>query len=337
MRSLLGRTLILTTAFAVIAGSIGCQSGFKMRNPFSRTPNAANAEGPSELDELDDLTPPPENYTTSSDKKNSKEKGSLAQEGKYDSGEESKSSAKTEEYVASNTESARGVSAQPVEASYQSGSPTTLASAQVQTKSTFAPYDDPTPELDAPAPLGLQNQRELNVAQTPNSSSSALFPIAQTSATQPVYSTGQVPLPSSNAQAPLQAQVPLQTQGAPVADTFPQPSNADAFPSVETFTNDSAFPAPNDFPSIASDFPTASNNAYAAPQTTQGDVPKVAMNYDSYPAPTNASNNYPTANYSSDANSNSGVNYEPQTNPSGVFAPGSTSGYASNAANTAVY
>ena len=66
MRLSFEKPLVIALAFVFIAGTAGCQSGYKFHNPFSKTPKAENAKAPSELDELDeldDLTPPPENYT----------------------------------------------------------------------------------------------------------------------------------------------------------------------------------------------------------------------------------------------------------------------------------
>ena len=121
MRLSFEKPLVIALAFVFIAGTAGCQSGYKFHNPFSKTPKAENAKAPSELDELDeldDLTPPPENYTKgeSDSKKSSKDSESFAQKGRYDAGE----SAQTETKVAISDTSAPKEEPAPVTAVAQS-------------------------------------------------------------------------------------------------------------------------------------------------------------------------------------------------------------------------
>ena len=77
------RIFVVAALAVALVASTGCRSGWKMGNPFSKAPKATDVDTPSELDELDDLTPPPENYTVgdASPKKVDDEK-SLAQKGR---------------------------------------------------------------------------------------------------------------------------------------------------------------------------------------------------------------------------------------------------------------
>ena len=64
-----------TCALLLVVGTTGCQTGWSFHNPFAKTPKAEQAKAPDELDEdfdaerddrlakIDDITPPPENYT----------------------------------------------------------------------------------------------------------------------------------------------------------------------------------------------------------------------------------------------------------------------------------
>lgn len=120
MRLSFEKPLVIALALVFIAGTVGCQSGFKFHNPFTKTPKAENAKAPSELDELDGidgLTPPPENYTKgeSDSKKSSKDSESFAQKGRYEAGE----SAQTETKVAISDSSAPKEDAAPVTAAAQ--------------------------------------------------------------------------------------------------------------------------------------------------------------------------------------------------------------------------
>jgi hypothetical protein len=82
------RIFVVAALAVALVASTGCRSGWKMGNPFSKAPKATDVDTPSELDELDDLTPPPENYTVgdATPKKVDGEK-SLAQKGKYEADE----------------------------------------------------------------------------------------------------------------------------------------------------------------------------------------------------------------------------------------------------------
>lgn len=96
-----------TCALLLVVGTTGCQTGWSFHNPFAKTPKAEQAKAPDELDDefdgekddrlaqIDDITPPPENYTVGD--KESKSERSYAQKGRYDSGDEETSLASASE------------------------------------------------------------------------------------------------------------------------------------------------------------------------------------------------------------------------------------------------
>lgn len=104
-----------TCALLLVVGTTGCQTGWSFHNPFAKTPKAEQAKGPDELDEefdaerddrlakIDDITPPPENYTVG--EKESKSERSYAQKGRYDSGDEEKALASASEPKAESVDS----------------------------------------------------------------------------------------------------------------------------------------------------------------------------------------------------------------------------------------
>ncbi|MDO5748740.1 MAG: hypothetical protein Q4Q42_03745, partial [Planctomycetia bacterium] len=104
-----------TCALLLVVGTTGCQTGWSFHNPFAKTPKAEQAKGPDELDEefdaerddrlakIDDITPPPENYTVG--EKESKSERSYAQKGRYDSGDEEKALANASEPKAESVDS----------------------------------------------------------------------------------------------------------------------------------------------------------------------------------------------------------------------------------------
>ncbi len=81
------RIFVVAALAVALAASTGCRSGWKMGNPFSKAPKATDVDTPSELDELDDLTPPPENYTVGAATPKKVDGESLAQKGKYEADE----------------------------------------------------------------------------------------------------------------------------------------------------------------------------------------------------------------------------------------------------------
>lgn len=104
-----------TCALLLVVGTTGCQTGWSFHNPFAKTPKAEQAKGPDELDEefdaerddrlakIDDITPPPENYTVG--EKESKSERSYAQKGRYDSGDEGSALASASEPKAESVDS----------------------------------------------------------------------------------------------------------------------------------------------------------------------------------------------------------------------------------------
>ena len=102
--------LTIAAALLVVVGTSGCQSGWKFSNPFSRAPKASSADAPKELDDdfadIDEITPPPENYTVG-DSALKHEKKSIAQTGKYGDEEENRSVVASGETAPSRTASSR--------------------------------------------------------------------------------------------------------------------------------------------------------------------------------------------------------------------------------------
>ena len=171
MRLSFEKPLVIALALVFIAGTVGCQSGFKFHNPFTKTPKAENAKAPSELDELDGidgLTPPPENYTKgeSDSKKSSKDSESFAQKGRYEAGE----SAQTETKVAISDSSAPKEDAAPVTAAAQ---PAPAASSVA----TYA-QSEPAPAVNSAFPTAqtAPAANDFPVAAAPAASSA--FPAA---------------------------------------------------------------------------------------------------------------------------------------------------------------
>ncbi|MBP5622866.1 MAG: hypothetical protein J6X44_12715 [Thermoguttaceae bacterium] len=288
MKSLLKTTLVLSVALVLVAGTVGCQSGFKMRNPFSKTPKASSANPPSELDELDDLTPPPENYTLSDAKDKADESESIVQKGKYEVEEStSKFAPKDDTSVAVDPEPAK-----PAQEPYAP-------------QSTFAADSAPTNAAPAGAdPVGFP------AAPSSDAQTYATLDGARTNP-QPVdpYMTPYVAPNAAFAQ-----------NDAPAANSFPAPQNE--FPTAQAFAPGSAaVEQNNDFPVVPNPFLVDMNGQNPA---TSGRVESVAMNYEPTPAPVADA---PTANsYPVDSDPYSGVLYEPQTTSTG-FAPGSTGLY----------
>ncbi|MBQ9812863.1 MAG: hypothetical protein IJM54_06070 [Thermoguttaceae bacterium] len=226
MKSLLKTTLVLFAALVLVAGTVGCQSGFKMRNPFSKEPKASSANPPSELDELDDLTPPPENYTLSDAKDKTDDSESIVQKGKYEVEESTSKLAPKEEMSVA-------VDAAPAEPAQEPFAP----------QSTFAANSAPTNNEPASVP-----------AATPNEAQTYATLDGARANPQPVdpYMTPYV--------APNAA---LARNDVPAANPYPAPQND--FPTAQAFTPGAAAPVQNnDFPVVSNPYPvdaTAQNPA----------------------------------------------------------------------------
>jgi len=222
------RIFVVAALAVALAASTGCRSGWKLGNPFSKAPKATDVDTPSELDELSELTPPPENYTVgdASPKKIDDEK-SLAQKGKYDAGETPK------------------LAQTPADAS---------ALAQ---KSTA----QPTPNASNAASVANLPPQPTESFKTPDYSqsfqSADAFQIAQTTQTPPVAQSTQAPYAAPNA-APLDAQ-----QLAATAPYAPPAASPVDFPTVDP----NAFPTAQNAPvAPQTGFPTVDPNAFPTVQ-----------------------------------------------------------------------
>lgn len=314
-RTSLRTSLTLAITLVLLVGAVGCKSGFSFRNPFSKEPKASHADMPDELDnieDLDELTPPPENYTTSNDdEKTSKDSSSLAQQGKYDSGETAASSS-TETYASNDaapkseeTGVDSSIAANTADSSNVSDISSSVADA---TAIPFAPiasvnYDEApaappqTVASQAPSFPAESNDAGLSFAQVGSASPVDSFEFPSVQAV-PETNLG-TSAPAAYAQAP--AAVPANDVPNASSD-FPTVANTD-FLGVST-----DFPtASTDFPAVSSDFPPVSAN---------GDPAKVALNYEpsASPSPNVGNDPFPT-----DSNPYSGVVYEPQTTSSGML------------------
>ncbi|MBQ2039893.1 MAG: hypothetical protein II486_10625, partial [Thermoguttaceae bacterium] len=210
MRLSFEKPLVIALAFVFIAGTAGCQSGYKFHNPFSKTPKAENAKAPSELDELDeldDLTPPPENYTKgeSDSKKSSKGSESFAQKGRYDAGE----SAQTETKVAISDTSAPKEEPAPVTAVAQSAPAASSVATYAQS--------EPAPAVNTGLPAAQPAANEFPVAAAP--AANTALPAAND-----FPAPASAPFPTAN-DFPVAA-APAANNALPAANDFPAPASA---------------------------------------------------------------------------------------------------------------
>ena len=247
MRLSFEKPLVIALAFVFIAGTAGCQSGYKFHNPFSKTPKAENAKAPSELDELDeldDLTPPPENYTKgeSDSKKSSKDSESFAQKGRYDAGE----SEQTETKVAISDTSAPKEEPAPVTAVAQSAPAASSVATYAQS--------EPAVNTGLPAAQPAPAANEFPVAAAPAANNA--LPAAND-----FPAPASAPFPTAN-DFPVAA-APAANNAFPAANDFPvaaAPAANNAFPTVN------ADPAPG-VASVALNYdPAAQQAAYPAQQ-----------------------------------------------------------------------
>ncbi len=277
------RIFVVAALAVALAASTGCRSGWKLGNPFSKAPKATDVDTPSELDELSELTPPPENYTVgdASPKKIDDEK-SLAQKGKYDAGETSK--------LAQTPDDASALAQSSTAKSTPSASDAALvANLPPQPTESFK-----TPDYSQ----SFQSADNFQTAQ-----------IAQTTQTTPVAQSYQTPYSAPNAASldaqQLAATAPYAPPAATQADfptvdpnAFPTAQNAPVAPSVDYSTfNVAAQNAPvapqNGFPTVDPNaFPVAQN----APVAPQNGFPTVDPN--AFPTAQNApvapQNGFPT-------------------------------------------
>ncbi len=299
------RIFVVAALAVALAASTGCRSGWKMGNPFSKAPKATDVDTPSELDELNDLTPPPENYTVgdASPKKIDDEK-SLAQKGKYEAEETSK--------LAQTPDDASSL-AQNSPSSAPVGTP---ANANANALAANLP-PEPTQSFKTPDySQSYQSADNFQVAQT-----------SQTTQTPSATQSYQAPNSAPNAAQEFAATAPYVPAAqndfpAVEANAFPTAQNAPAAVDHSTFNVAAAQNAPvapqNGFPTVDPNaFPVA-QNAPVAPAPAQPTY--VAQNFPE-PAPQAA-----PAPAAAAQDAYSGVHYQPQTT-SGGFAPGSVGVY----------
>ncbi len=287
------RIFVVAALAVALVASTGCRSGWKMGNPFSKAPKATDVDTPSELDELDDLTPPPENYTVgdASPKKVDDEK-SLAQKGKYEADETPKLAQKSEDVALAQN---------------------SLSNAPNALNANLPP--EPTQSFKTPDySQNYQSADAFQTAQNPTTQSYQAPNAAQQYAATAPY----VPTPTA--------------QNAPVApqNDFPTVDpNAVVHSSFNVAAQNAPITPQNDFPTVDPNaFPTAQN----APVAPQSDFPVVDPNaFPVAPAqPTFVAQNFEpapqTAPTAAPQDAYSGVQYQPQTT-SGGFAPGSVGVY----------
>lgn len=299
--------LTIAAALLVVVGTSGCQSGWKFSNPFSRAPKASSADAPKELDDdfadIDEITPPPENYTVG-DSALKHEKKSIAQTGKYGDEEENRSVVASGETAPSTENFTTPSYAQ----SYQSPSPANSFAAGVGSS---------TPS-DARQPVAAQTLADTVSGISPDASIAA--------ATQPYAPMNAVAPQSVNPGYPTNVadQGTIAAQNQAVVAQNQATSTADPFPSASA----------NYSSPIAQVGATTQNQTFAqqpqVPTQPQRQPAAVAFNYDAnapaaYPVPNanvNATPGFSPASTPGDPDPYSGVNYTPQTTSSG-FAPGS--------------
>lgn len=327
------KSATLLLAFSLIFSTLcvsGC-SGWSVKNPFARTPKAEGGRTPEGLDDLDDLTPPPENYTTS-DARSTDKSAQLAQKGKYEADSDS---TRAEQVAMSNEkeEPSESFRTPDYSRSYQDSSASNASTTYSTDSASFAAN---VPDANAFAPGSAANAAAAQnyVANSPveptpaaetltpyvpaqNNASYAVAPTAAQNYEQAPY----VPNPSLAQTAPIASSTPNLAQdayAAPVANYNLAP-NANPYPIAQVSGAAAQTPAThNDF-----DAASMSNAQNALPN----DAVNVALNYDqasdrtAFNAATNPAANAPNGNaYDSDPYSN--VFYERQTT-SGGFAPGS--------------
>ncbi len=290
--------LTIAAALLVLAGTTGCQSGWKFSNPFSRDPKASNADAPKELDddfaEIDDITPPPENYTVG-DSVPKKEKKSIAQEGKYGDEEESRAVAASDE-----KKPADDFSTPSYAQTYQTPSPANSFANGVGSSTPFDARQSADSETLADTVAKLDPAASAAAASQPYVPQNSVA----TQTPNPGY-----PANTSYPASPVDQNASFAQNQAPVADPFPSVSSS---------------VVGNPIAQVSAAAPT---QTYAQPEAQPQIQPQrqpasVALNYDA-PAPAAAPNVNPNgASAPGDSDPYAGVVYTPQST-SGGFAPGS--------------
>ena len=296
-----------TCALLLVVGTTGCQTGWSFHNPFAKTPKAEQAKGPDELDEefdaerddrlakIDDITPPPENYTVG--EKESKSERSYAQKGRYDSGDEEKALANASEPKAESVDSdyrtpsyaknyqetsqasvasaetkpAQDANNAAISAAPESSLASTQTQASLETQAPLQSVGSASPDALVAAstqPYAPQNALVPDPATAQNNAVAAqnatqnYAPVPDPFATQ-TYATNQLNAVQRGAMTPeLSATQPYV---APNANAYQAQSAALANNSAATSTaNPSALQgfgsATGGLPSLTDDFPTANNS-----------------------------------------------------------------------------
>ncbi|MGN0910122.1 MAG: hypothetical protein ACI4NV_01735 [Thermoguttaceae bacterium] len=200
-----------TCALLLVVGTTGCQTGWSFHNPFAKTPKAEQAKAPDELDEefdaerddrlakIDDITPPPENYTVG--EKESKSERSYAQKGRYDSGDEEKALASAAEPKAESVDS--DYRTPSFAKNYQETSQASVASAET----TPAPNANSATTSVAPESSLASTQTQAPLAtQSPLQSVGSASPDALVAASTQPYAPQNAPI-QQNALVPDPATV----------------------------------------------------------------------------------------------------------------------------------
>ena len=296
-----------TCALLLVVGTTGCQTGWSFHNPFAKTPKAEQAKGPDELDEefdaerddrlakIDDITPPPENYTVG--EKESKSERSYAQKGRYDSGDEEKALANASEPKAESVDSdyrtpsyaknyqetsqasvasaetkpAQDANNAAISAAPESSLASTQTQASLETQAPLQSVGSASPDALVAAstqPYAPQNALVPDPATAQNNAVAAqnatqnYAPVPDPFATQ-TYASNQQNVAQQSAMTPeLSATQPYV---APNANAYQAQSAALANNSAATSTaNPSALQgfgsATGGLPSLTDDFPTANNS-----------------------------------------------------------------------------
>jgi len=357
MKRYVGFSTLVVLSVGLVFGQVGCQSGWKLSNPFASHPRASSAETPEELDALDDvdeLTSPPENYTVG-DASKSERSESLAQKGRYEvedkASDVEKFESETRE-IAEKTDSYKTQDSYRVadySQSYQTDSATTTETYATPAQSSpqsYAQTNQPSLQSYSPSPAEQPSQqvyaRSDQQIQQPYSptdqadSQSYAQPYVQANPT-PAQPMGQTYAQTSDNSGFQSYSAPGVSVEVPSNDRFEiaqnaVPYNVDA--AGASYDAGNEFPSPDSFPvaqnssaSPIGDFPNASFSA--APSSAQ--PVNVAMNSDSIVgAGSTSSNSQPTTyttGATTDSDPYSDVYYAPQTASSGAgFAPGGSSG-----------
>jgi len=356
MKRFVGFSTSVALCVGLVFGLTGCQSGWKISNPFAPHPRAASAETPEELDALDDmdeLTPPPENYTVGDASKSDRSE-SLAQKGKYEVEDKASDVEKLESEtraIAEKTDSYKSQDSYQVadyNQSYQTSAPSGVGDYSAQNQAPTQTYAQANPaSQQSYSPVEQSPQQ--SYAQSEQAFQQPYSPtnqFAQQSYEQPYVQTNQAPAQTTEqnyAQVPATsgfqaysapgAGVDVATNGrfepAQSAATY----DADGFGTSSEVgsvfpTPDSSFPAiQNSSVAVAEDFPQVTFGA--APSSSQ--PVNVAMNPESVVTGSTPVQSQPatyTTGAPTDSDPYSDVYYAPQTTSAGAgFAPGSAGLY----------